>query len=195
MRLADSVQPRTGRRVMRRPRVREPPRSTVEEGSSPDISGCTGYLVHSELDNAPEFVPDLLETVIGHFDPILRLAKLEGDAAFVYAIDSMLDGSGLMEIVEGAYFAFRRRVRDLEHASSCGCGACARMPDLDLKTCVHHGRFVRQQVAGSEELTQTAVSPSMRADQPLVEGGEARDGDRDEGVRRTGRMGPGAAPS
>ncbi len=53
----------------------------------------------------------------------------------------------------GAYFAFRQRQRDIAHATSCTCAACKQIPSLDLKFIVHHGDFVRRELAGSEELT------------------------------------------
>jgi hypothetical protein len=63
----------------------------------------------------------------------------------------------LLDTIEQTYFAFRSRVRDIRHATTCDCKACERIPSLDLKFLVHHGRFVRQQVASGEELTGTDV--------------------------------------
>jgi len=122
-----------------------------------DISGYTGYLAGVELDHAHDILADLVSTVVGSLRPMLRLAKLEGDAAFAYVVTPAVEGSTLQETVEGTYFAFQRRLRDIASASRCECNACIRIPDLDLKVVVHHGDVIRQKIAGREELLGPAV--------------------------------------
>src|SRR3954447_15654024 len=122
-----------------------------------DISGYTGYLAGVELDHAQDILADLVSTVVGTLRPMLRLAKLEGDAAFAYVVTPVIEGSTLQETVEGTYFAFRRRLRDIASASRCECNACIRIPGLDLKFVVHHGDVIRQRIAGREELLGSAV--------------------------------------
>jgi hypothetical protein len=117
-----------------------------------DISGYTGYLAGVELDHAQDILADLMSTIVTAFRPGFRLAKLEGDAAFMFAIAERLDGSLLLDAIERCYFGFRRRRRDVQQATSCECSACVRIPDLNLKFVVHHGTILRQVVAGSEEL-------------------------------------------
>ena len=122
-----------------------------------DISGYTSYLAGVELDHAQDILADLMDTVVGSLRPSFRLAKLEGDAAFMYAAAATIDGSALMDTVEQTYFAFRRRLRDIGQASTCDCNACMRMPSLDLKVLAHHGTVVRQRMAGREELVGSDV--------------------------------------
>jgi hypothetical protein len=117
-----------------------------------DISGYTGFLAGAELDHAQDILADLMGTVVNAFRPAYRLAKLEGDAAFFYAIAETVDGPRLQDTVEGCYFAFRRRLRDVGRASSCECNACILVPKLDLKVVAHHGRIVRQKFGSLEEL-------------------------------------------
>ncbi|MBI3975590.1 MAG: DUF2652 domain-containing protein, partial [Armatimonadetes bacterium] len=117
-----------------------------------DISGYTSYLTGTELDHAQDVLADLMEVVIGRFQPVLRLAKLEGDAIFTYAPEAEVDGSMLLDVVENCYFAFRRRVQSIRQASTCRCNACVLIPSLNLKFCVHDGAFVRQRIAGQAEL-------------------------------------------
>jgi hypothetical protein len=117
-----------------------------------DISGYTGYLAGVELDHAQDILADLMSTIVGALRPGFRLAKLEGDAAFMFAITEKLDGSLLLDTIERCYFGFRRRRRDVRQATSCECKACVRIPDLNLKFVVHHGTILRQRVAGQEEL-------------------------------------------
>jgi uncharacterized protein YndB with AHSA1/START domain len=127
-----------------------------------DITGYTSYLAGVELDHAQDILADLMDTVVRALRPTFRLAKLEGDAAFTYAITATIDGSGLMDTVERTYFAFRRRLRDIGQASTCDCNACMRMPNLDLKLLAHHGTILRQRVAGREELVGSPVIVAHR---------------------------------
>jgi hypothetical protein len=117
-----------------------------------DISGYTGYLAGVELDHAHEILADLMGAIVSALRPSFRLAKLEGDAAFTSMTAEVLDGSLLLDTIERCYFGFRRRRRDVRQATSCECNACSRIPDLDLKFVVHHGRALHQKVAGRREL-------------------------------------------
>ena len=122
-----------------------------------DISGYTRYLAGVELDHAHDILADLIGTVVTALRPTFRLAKLEGDAAFVFAPAGKLDGSLLLDTIERCYFGFRRRRRDVRQATSCPCNACIRIPDLNLKFVVHHGMAMRQKMAGREELIGSDV--------------------------------------
>ena len=122
-----------------------------------DVIGYTRYLNSSELEHANDVLADLIETVVAHITPSLKLAKLEGDAVFAYGLDPDIEGYMLMDLLEETYFAFRSRRRSVNQATVCDCNACRLIPDLDLKFVVHHGRFVRGVVAGGEELTGSDV--------------------------------------
>jgi hypothetical protein len=118
-----------------------------------DISGYTSYLLGTELEHAQDVLSDLMSVVVETLQPPLRVTKLEGDAIFAYALDGACGASTLLDSIERSYFAFRSRQRDIAHATSCTCNACKQIPGLDLKFIVHHGSFVRREVAGHEELT------------------------------------------
>ena len=117
-----------------------------------DISGYTSFLAGVELDHAQDIIADLMDTVVKGLRPPFRLAKFEGDAAFVYAAAAKVDGSMLQDVIEQAYFKFRRRLRDIKQASVCECKACAAMGDLDFKFVAHYGEMVKQKMGGREEL-------------------------------------------
>jgi uncharacterized protein YndB with AHSA1/START domain len=117
-----------------------------------DISGYTSFLAAVELEHAQDIIADFMDTVVKGLRPPFRLAKFEGDAAFVYALAEKVDGSLLQDAIEGAYFKFRRRLRDVRQASTCECRACAAMGDLDFKFVVHYGEMVKQKMGGREEL-------------------------------------------
>ncbi|MFL5778613.1 MAG: DUF2652 domain-containing protein [Chloroflexota bacterium] len=122
-----------------------------------DLTGYTAYLARGEIEHAPTIAGDLLETVVGRLEPPLRLAKFEGDAAFMWMEDGRAEGSLLLDAVEAAYIAFRRRLRSIEQATSCDCNACSQAPRLDLKFFLHHGTYVRTTIAGRDELAGSSV--------------------------------------
>jgi hypothetical protein len=122
-----------------------------------DISGYTGYLADVELEHAQDILADLVGAVVTALRPDFRLAKLEGDAAFMYMTAETIDGSMLLDTIERCYFGFRRRRRDVRQATSCECNACSRIPDLDLKFVVHHGSAILHKVAGQQELVGSDV--------------------------------------
>ena len=117
-----------------------------------DISGYTSFLSGVELDHAHDIISDVMDTVVRRVRPPFRLAKFEGDAAFFYAVSDKIDGSLHQDAIESAYFAFRRRMRNIKQATSCECSACTKMDSLDLKFVSHHGEFIKHKMAGREEL-------------------------------------------
>jgi uncharacterized protein DUF2652/polyketide cyclase/dehydrase/lipid transport protein len=118
-----------------------------------DISGYTDYVVSSPLEYAEDVVAEITRDVVQRLEPVLRVNKLEGDAAFGYALDGELDASMLLDSIEECYFGFRRRLRGIEHSTNCSCNACAKAPELNLKFVVHHGEFIRRAGSHGEELT------------------------------------------
>ena len=91
-----------------------------------DLTGYTAYLSRGELEHAPTIAGDLLETIVGRLEPPFRLAKFEGDAAFLFVEDGRADASLLLDAIEASYVAFRRRLRSIEQATTCDCNACSR---------------------------------------------------------------------
>ena len=120
-----------------------------------DLSGYTAYMANSEPEHAPALAGDLVETVVRQLRPGFRLAKLEGDAAFLVAPLERLDGPMLLDAIDATYDAFRRRLQSVASATTCDCASCSRVPELDLKFVVHAGSVVRHRVAGREELAGT----------------------------------------
>lgn len=122
-----------------------------------DITGYTNYLQGSELEHAQDVLADLLETIIAGIEPPFLLSKLEGDAAFAYVSADAMSAHLLLDTMESTYFSFKRRLRDIRHATTCDCDACVLIPNLDLKFFVHEGRYVIRRIARSEELTGSDV--------------------------------------
>src|ERR1700746_197921 len=92
-----------------------------------DISGYTSYLAGVELDHAQDIIADLMDTVVRGLRPSFRLAKFQRAAAFFCGYCDSFDGSLLQDAIESAYFAFRKRPRNIEQATSCTCRACHGM--------------------------------------------------------------------
>jgi uncharacterized protein YndB with AHSA1/START domain len=117
-----------------------------------DISGYTSFVSGVELEHAHDIIGDIMDTLVRALRPPFRLAKFEGDAAFVYALANKVDGITLQDSIEAAYFAIRKRLRNIKQSTTCECKACARMQDLDLKFVLHHGEFIKHKMAGREEI-------------------------------------------
>jgi hypothetical protein len=133
--------------------------SSTEQGCLviSDLSGYTGYLKETELEHAHNVLADVTETIVSQLRPALRIIRLEGDAVFGYALSNQLEPSILLDSIDATYFAFRSRLRNIEHATTCRCSACVQIPFLDLKFVAHFGDFVRGRLAGQEDLTGTDV--------------------------------------
>jgi hypothetical protein len=122
-----------------------------------DLTGYTAYLSGAEIEHAPTIAGDLLETIVGRLEPPFRLAKFEGDAAFLFVEDGRAEPSLLLDAIEASYLAFRRRLRSIEQATACDCTACRTAPRLDLKFFLHHGQYVRTRIARRDELAGSSV--------------------------------------
>ena len=98
-----------------------------------------------ELDHAQDIIADVMDTMVRCLRPPFRAREIEGDAAFFYAVTDKVDGSLLQDAIESAYFAFRKRLRNIKQATSCECSACSTDAEhLDLKFVGHHGEFIKQ---------------------------------------------------
>jgi len=121
-----------------------------------DIGGYTSYLRGVELEHAHDVLADLIGVIASTLGTTFTVDKLEGDAVFVHRTGD-LSADQLVELLRAAYFAFKRRQRDIDHNTSCACRACASIPELDLKFVVHHGEFVERKMAHSRELVGADV--------------------------------------
>lgn len=118
-----------------------------------DISGYTGYLNDSELEHARGTLTDLLQLLVDHAGPPMRISKLEGDAVFSYAFEhAFSDGRTFLDLVEGTYVAFRRAIDLMVLNNTCQCNACANVSSLDLKFVIHFGSFLVQRIGSYDEL-------------------------------------------
>ena len=124
-----------------------------------DISGYTSYVATTELTHSQEILTELLELIIERFSPLLTISKIEGDAVFAYAPETLIPrGEAILELIESTYVAFLSR-RDAAHRrTTCTCNACRNIPNLDLKFITHHGDYFVQNIAGTKELVGSDVN-------------------------------------
>ena len=124
-----------------------------------DISGYTSFVAKTELEHSHEILSELLELLVERFQPLMIISKLEGDAVFAYAVDSVFArGATLIDFVEAMYVAFRDKQLSMKRATTCTCNACRNIPTLDLKFFVHCGDFIQQKVANIRELVGSDVN-------------------------------------
>lgn len=124
-----------------------------------DISGYTSYVASTELEHSQAVLSELLELIVEHFQPMMTLAKLEGDAVFVHAPDEQApNGERVLELIESTYVAFRDRIDGIVMRTTCTCNACRAIPTLDLKFMLHRGEYIVQEVSGIRELVGSDVN-------------------------------------
>jgi len=119
-----------------------------------DIGGYTRFMkVHRiNLAHAQYVVAQLLEAVIDGAAN-LKLAKLEGDAAFFYAElpkDASMEKYALR--VADIRRSFLRRQDELVSARVCTCDGCVQAGELKLKFVAHVGEVAFQKVKRHTEL-------------------------------------------
>lgn len=127
-----------------------------------DIAGYTRFMKfhNASLAHAQEIVARLLEVVIDAAGPSLRLAKLEGDAAFFYMPapkDSPFDPSLIAGHAGAIYRAFHARAADLRVNTLCPCDGCQQAGNLKIKLVGHVGSVALQKVKQLTELAGVDV--------------------------------------
>ena len=124
-----------------------------------DISGYTSFVAKTELEHSHEILSELLELLVEKFQPLMTISKLEGDAVFAYAPETLFArGDTLIEFIESMYVAFRDKQVSMKRKTTCTCNACSNITTLDLKFFAHHGDYILQTVANIRELVGSDVN-------------------------------------
>ena len=142
-----------------------------------DIGGYTRFLkMHRmSLVHAQDIIARLLEAVIDATRSRLKLAKLEGDAAFFYLTYPQGTEPALTfaaEQVADIYRAFHTRLADLEVNGLCTCAACEQVGNLKIKFVGHFGEAAVQKVKKFTELAGVdviLVHRLLKNDVPITE--------------------------
>jgi 2-polyprenyl-3-methyl-5-hydroxy-6-metoxy-1,4-benzoquinol methylase len=127
-----------------------------------DISGYTDFMLANEksLEHSHLIIGELIETILNEVQLPLTLAKLEGDAVFLYAVKDdafTAHAESLGARVLRFFHAFANKVAELTLSSFCKCGACTNIERLKLKVVVHSGRCAFYTVAKLTELSGVDV--------------------------------------
>ena len=122
-----------------------------------DIGGYTNYMHwnRTHLAHAQQTVAQLLEAVIDAGKG-LKLAKLEGDAAFFWAPDgnaNVLVRDRLWRMRQ-SFLARRQRIQS---DIACECASCEQLDSLSLKFVAHEGEVAEQKVKRHVELAGVDV--------------------------------------
>jgi len=127
-----------------------------------DISGYTSFMLANEksLEHSHVIIGELVKTVLDEVHLPLTLAKLEGDAIFLYAVKD--ESFAARAEVLGArvlrfFHVFANKVAELTLSSFCKCGACTNIEKLKLKVVVHSGRCAFYPIANLVELSGVDV--------------------------------------
>lgn len=121
-----------------------------------DIGGYTNYMnMHRlALSHAQQVIADLLTAVIDGASPMFKVAKLEGDAAFLYAVE---DGKPtppeqLERQILKVREAFLVQQQQMCADNMCNCDPCSAIGNLKLKFAAHTGEVALQKVKRFREL-------------------------------------------
>lgn len=125
-----------------------------------DISGYTRFMTSNaeSLAHSQVIITELVRTIIEVVELPLKVAKLEGDAVFLYgrksdpSIPWVEARRQISERLPVFFEVFQRRVQELRGSTTCTCGACANLEQLRLKFIIHSGEALFYRFAGSLEL-------------------------------------------
>jgi len=148
-----------------------------------DISGYTRYMTANAktLGHSQTIITELVKVIIREIELPLEVAKLEGDAVFLFCRKS--GGAKLWaetnKIIGEKLIAFFRifseKVAELSESTTCSCHACTHIEKLRLKVVVHSGEALFHQVYNFLELAGVDViivhrllKNSVNADQYLL---------------------------
>src|SRR5262249_780661 len=112
-----------------------------------------------ELRHSETIIRELMESLIAQVDVPLRLAGIEGDALFLYAVKSGDDevwkrrGASLVDRLQTLFETFAQRLVEIGAYSVCKCNACRAVGDLKLKVIAHSGEAIVTRIGGHSSLS------------------------------------------
>src|SRR5262245_40017937 len=152
-----------------------------------DISGYTRYMTANAktLSHSQIIITELIEAIIREIQSPVEVAKLEGDAVFLFCRKTDLWNEtrhGVGQMLLTIFRKFSGKLRELSASTACTCNACKHIELLRLKIIVHSGEALFHRVLNFTELAGTDVivvhrllKNSVQADQYLLLTEAARD--------------------
>lgn len=126
-----------------------------------DISGYTNFMVanKSTIGKSQMIIVELIKTIISHLHIPLKIAKLEGDAVFLYAEkeedtaawDELLCCIG--ERLISFFDIFSAKINELSQSVMCEDDACKIIDRLRVKIIVHYGTAEVIEIGDFRELS------------------------------------------
>jgi len=148
-----------------------------------DISGYTRYMTANAktLAHSQTIITELVKAIIKQIELPLEVAKLEGDAVFLFCRKQngsqpwpetkKIIGNNLITF----FLMFSEKIRELSQSTTCTCNACTHIEKLRLKIVVHSGEVLFHRVLNFTELAGVDViivhrllKNSVEADQYLL---------------------------
>jgi len=148
-----------------------------------DISGYTRYMTANAktLSHSQAIITELIKSIINQIELPLEVAKLEGDAVFLFCRKQhpakpwpeakQMIGANLLTL----FRMFSQKINELSRSTHCHCNACASIGSLRLKLVVHSGQALFHRVYNFLELAGVDViivhrllKNSVEADQYLL---------------------------
>jgi len=113
-----------------------------------DISGYTKFIATNQttLEHTHKIVEELIKTIIKQVKIPIKVAKLEGDAVFLYCLKNgnasawKKDVKHINQKLLSFFDVFSSRLRELAESAPCKCEACKNIQELRLKVIVHIGK-------------------------------------------------------
>jgi len=130
-----------------------------------DISGYTRYMTANAktLGHSQTIITELVKAIIRQIELPLEVAKLEGDAVFLFcrkqsgarpwAEAKKIIGDKLVTF----FRMFSEKISELSQSTTCTCNACTHIEKLRLKVVVHSGEALFHRVFNFVELAGVDV--------------------------------------
>jgi len=130
-----------------------------------DISGYTRYMTANAktLAHSQTLIIELVESIIHQVEAPLEVAKLEGDAIFLFCRQPPEPArwreirTDISRKLLEFFHCFREKLAQLERSRTCTCHACTHLEKLRLKVIVHSGAVLFHWVLQFNELAGTDV--------------------------------------
>jgi class 3 adenylate cyclase len=130
-----------------------------------DISGYTRFMTATAktLAHSQTLIIELVEAIIHQVEAPLEVAKLEGDAIFLFcrkpqdAVRWKETRADISRKLLEFFQCFREKLAQLARSNTCTCHACAHLEKLRLKVVVHSGEVLFHRVLQFNELAGTDV--------------------------------------
>ena len=148
-----------------------------------DISGYTRYMTANAktLAHSQTVITELVTAIVQEVELPLTVAKLEGDAVFMYCRkNAFCENWGSVSETLGRkmirfFELFNEKAAELSRSVTCTCSACTYIEKLRLKLIVHSGQALFHRIVNFEELAGVDVillhrllKNSVQADQYLL---------------------------